>query len=306
MPKLLHIAIDSKLSSISKAFLEVLGIDNYLEIYKYDNININGIKAFNDFKPDIVYMQIQEDNIINNQTLEYFKENGAFVINWTGDKRKNIPNWMLSSAHFVDVTAFSNMEDVRKLNSLGYRSEYLEIGYDENIYTNIGGSNYDYKVVFSGNNYGNNFHPMSNFRIGIAEYLKSFYGNDFGLFGMNWLHANGDFNHSQHEEANIYRGSKIAINCSHFNVARYNSDRLLRILGSGTFCLSYAHPEMEQDYENYKHLVYFNSLEDLKNKIDYYLENEDERKKIAYNGQQLVLNRNTFKHQVKNIIKLAQ
>jgi spore maturation protein CgeB len=63
---------------------------------------------------------------------------------------------------------------------------------------------------------------------------------------------------------------------------------------------------MEQDYENYKHLVYFESIEDLKNKIDYYLENEEERKQIAENGRQLVLNRNTFKHQVENIIKLAQ
>jgi spore maturation protein CgeB len=80
----------------------------------------------------------------------------------------------------------------------------------------------------------------------------------------------------------------------------------LRILGSGTFCLSYKHTEMEQDYENYKHLVYFDSIEDLNNKIDYYLQNEDERKQIAYNGQQLVLNRNTFKHQVENIIKLVK
>lgn len=307
--KLLHIGlcVSEGENGFQKAFKDVLNKENYFELSTGEqHLNVKILQKYNEFKPDVVFFQIQAENIVGNQTFDYLKSNGAFVINWTGDKRNSVPQWMIDCAPFVNLTAFSNMEDVRQMQKLGYDSEYLEIGYDENIYNSIGNSYNDYEVLFMANNYGNNFYPMSNFRISITEYLKTFYSNKFGLFGSNWLYSNGNVNNSQHEEAKWYRGCKIAINCSHYNVARYNSDRLLRILGSGAFCLSYKHPEMEQDYENYKHLVYFNSLEDLKNKIDYYLENEDERKQIAYNGQQLVLNRNTFKHQVENIIKLVK
>jgi spore maturation protein CgeB len=306
--KLLHIGlcVSEIENGFQKAFKDVLGNENYFELSTGEqHINVKILQKFNECKPDIVFFQIQAENIVANQTFDYLKSNGAFVINWTGDKRNSIPQWMIDAAPFVSLTAFSNMEDVRELNKLGYDSKYLEIGYDENIYNNFGDAYTDYEVLFMANNYGAGYFPFSKFRIEIAENLKNKLSS-FGLFGSGWLKGNGNVNHSQYEEAKWYRGCKIAINCSHYNVARYNSDRLLRILGSGAFCLSYKHPEMEEDYENYKHLVYFDSIEDLNNKIDYYLQNEDERKQIAYNGQQLVLNRNTFKHQVENIIKLAQ
>lgn len=304
--KLLHIGLCANNSSITKAFKYVLSGDNYRELYCFQpNINEHCIEVFNEFKPDVVFAQIQNPNVIENQIFDYMKSNGAFVINWTGDKRNFIPQWMLDAAPFVSLTAFSNQHDVNEMRKLGYLSEYLEIGYDEEIYTPIGEKKGNHDVVFMGNNYGENFFPMSTFRKSMCEYLKYSFDN-FAIYGANWLNASGNFNHSQHEEACIYRGSKIAVNCSHFDVERYNSDRLLRILGTGTFCLSYKHKGMEQDYENYKHLVYFESLSDLKNKIDYYLAHPIERQQIAYEGQQLVLNRNTFKHQVENIIKLVK
>jgi spore maturation protein CgeB len=307
--KLLHIGlcVSEIENGFQKAFKQVLGTENYFEISTgHKNLNGNIIHLFNKCKPDVVFMQIQTPNIVDNQTMDYMKSNGAFIINWTGDKRQSVPQWMLDCAPFIYMTSFSNMEDVREMQKLGYKSEYLEIGFDETIYTNIGTKYPSEDILFMANNYGNGYFPMSEFRIQIANELKNKYQNKFGLYGSGWANGNGNVNHSQSTESQYYRGCKIAINCSHFNVARYNSDRLLRILGSGTFCLSYKHPEMEQDYENYKDLVYFESIEDLKNKIDYYLEHEDERKKIAENGRQLVLNRNTFKHQVENIIKLTQ
>lgn len=306
--KLLHVGlcVNYADSSFPNAFINVLGKENYFELStNEDNLNVKILQKFNEYKPDVVFFQIQAENIVSNQTFDYLKSNGAFVINWTGDKRNSVPQWMIDAAPFVNLTAFSNMEDVRQMKNLGYDSEYLEIGYDENIYNPVGNSYNDYEVLFMANNYGAGYFPMSQFRIDIAENLKNKY-QSFGLFGSGWNKGNGNVNYSQREEAKWYRGCKIAINCSHYNVPRYNSDRLLRILGSGAFCLSYKHPEMEQDYENFKHLVYFDSIEDLNNKIDYYLQNEDERKKIAYNGQQLVLNRNTFKHQIINIIKLIK
>lgn len=308
--KLLHIGLcvqDAPYNGFQKAFIDVLGKDNYFEI-STGGAELNGriINLFNQCKPDIVFMQIQAPDIVLAQTMAYMKDNGAFVINWTGDKRDGVPKWMIDAAPFVSLTSFSNMEDVKTMRKLGYKSEYLEIGYDPEIYKPEGTAYPCPEIVFMANNYGTGYFPMSQFRIDIVQFLRRNYGERFGVYGSGWADGNGNVNHSQTIEAQYYRGAKIAINCSHFNVERYNSDRLLRILGTGTFCLSAKHTGMEQDYTHQEHLAYFNTLDELKHRIDFYLTNEHERKRIAENGRNLVLNRNTFLHQVKNIIKLAE
>jgi len=192
------------------------------------------------------------------------------------------------------------------MRKVRYKAEYLEIGIDEEIYTPDGEVYPCQDIIFMANNYGTGFFPMSEFRIQIVQFLIRNYGDKFGVYGAGWSDGNGNVNHSQHVEAKYLRGAKIVINCSHFNSERYNSDRLLRTLGTGAFCLSVKHTGMEQDYTDGVHLKYFNTLDELKHWIDYYLENEAERKQIAEQGKNLVLNRNTFVHQVKEIIKLAE
>lgn len=309
--KIFHIGLcvnPNGFSSFPHAFRKVLGENNYRELQCSTDtaFNPNAIAIFNEFKPDVVFMQIQAENIIHAQTCEYFINHGAKVINWTGDKRHVVPQWMIDLAPFVTLTAFSNMDDVKMMRRFGYKSEYLEIGYDEEIYKPEGIVYPTPEIVFMANNYGTGFFPMSEFRIKIVQFLRQQYGERFGVYGQGWRDGNGNVNHSQSIEAQYLRGAKIVINCSHFNSERYNSDRLLRTLGTGAFCLSAKHTGMDEDYTDKEHLVYFNTLDELRHRIDFYLQNEHERKRIAENGRNLVLNRNTFVHQVKEIIKLAE
>lgn len=309
--KILHLGLccnPNFWNGFQQAFVTVIGKYNYSEVYTGDaNFNTKARQLFDKHKPDIVFMQIQSEGVADYSLLDYMKNQGACVINWTGDKRSDIPRWMIDAAPFVSITAFSNMHDVRNMRKLGYNSEFLEIGYDETIYTPTGDRYNVPDIIFMGNNYGSGFFPMSDFRISLVTALKKSFGDRFGVYGSGWGSiASGNVNHSQPEEAKHYRGCKIAINCSHFNVERYNSDRILRILGTGTFCLSAKHEAMEQDYVGGEHLVYFNTIDEMVFKINKYLSEEEERKRIAENGQKLVLNRNTFVHQVKEIIKLAE
>jgi len=60
------------------------------------------------FVPDLVFLQVQNDNIQNRSTVEFlgplmrqFKDKGSFVINWNGDIRATTPLWMLRFTEFV-------------------------------------------------------------------------------------------------------------------------------------------------------------------------------------------------------------
>lgn len=305
--KILHIglcATPNTMNGFQKAFIDVVGKENYREVYTGDkDLNVNTLLLFNEFKPDIVFMQIQAPDIITHSVCKIMKDSGAFIINWTGDKRQEVPQWMIDLAPYVSLTSFSNMDDVNTMRSLGFKSEYLEIGYDLEIYKPEGEALNMPEIVFMGNNYGRGYFPMSGFRIDMVDFLRQEYGNRFGVYGSGWAYGNGNFNHSQYEEAKAYRGAKIAINCSHFDSLNYNSDRLLLILGSGVHCVSYNHKGM---FDTYKHgLSYFNDFNELKKTIDFNLDPKNKAYTLGWVGNDFVKNTFTFKHQVENIIKLA-
>lgn len=304
--KLLHVGLcvqPPPYNGMQTAFMDVLGKDNYAEISTGDKLlNSESVYLFEAIEPNIVFMQVQAPGIIHSDVVRYFSKT-AKVINWTGDVRHEVPQWIVDIAPYC-TSSFSNMTDVLKMQAKGYEAKYLEIGYDPLRYTPDGDKTNVPDIVFMVNNYGRGYFPLSNYRMDIVNKLTKYYGTRFGVFGNGWPMAKGNINHSQPEESKHYRSSKIAINCSHFNYQRYSSDRMLRILGSGTFCLSHHYSGIEQDYIPGKHLDTFNSIEDLIKKINYYLENEEERNKIAKTGNELVLNRNTFTHMVKNILEL--
>lgn len=305
--KILHIGLcvqPKPYNGFQQAFIDVVGEENYTEISTGESeLNAKVLLLANDFKPDVVFMQIQAPNIILSNVIRRLKDMGCFIINWTGDKRNEVPQWMIDIAPYVDCTSFSNMDDVNTMRSLGFNSEYLEIGYDPTIYTPDGEALEMPEIVFMGNNYGHGYFPMSAFRIEMVEFLQKEYGNRFGVYGSGWQNGNGNFNHSQIEEAKAYRGAKIAINCSHFDSLNYNSDRLLRILGSGIPCASYNHLGMKETYGT--RCAYFTDFIKLKEIIDNVISWDKDFVKDIINDS-FVKNTFTFKHQVENIIKLAK
>jgi hypothetical protein len=48
--------------------------------------------------------------------------------------------------------------------------------------------------------------------------LHKHFGDKYGVYGNNWFNVSGNYNHSQAEESKAYRGTKIAINLSHYDV----------------------------------------------------------------------------------------
>ena len=203
-----------------------------------------------------------------------------------------------------DLTCFSNMHDVKEFRKEGYSSEFLEIGYDETIYNSEGITYPSREIVFMANNYGYNHFPESNYRIQMIEFLQKNYPVRFGLYGQGWSKSNGNYNSSQLEEAAMIRASKIGINLSHFNYERYSSDRMLRIMGTGAMCLTKRYSGIELDYQAKTHLDTWETFDELKLKIDFYLSNDTERNRIAKKGNDLMLKSFTFNSMIKNILKL--
>lgn len=249
---------------------------------------------------DLVFLQPQ-DSPLSITELQRLKESKSFVILWSGDARNETPAHYIEYAKYVDITCFSNMKDVRHMQSLGFKSEFLQIGYDPEIYTPVGGKVDCPDIVFMGNNFGH--FPLSGLRQTVVAYLKDIYGSSFGVYGIGWDNANGNFMGNQLGEAEIYRSAKIGINLSHYDYELYTSDRLFRMLGSGVCVLSHDYKAIRQDFVS-NEVWTWRSLGELKSTINILLAEDKLRKEISQNGHQLALNNHTFTSMAKNIIQL--
>jgi spore maturation protein CgeB len=92
----------------------------------------------------------------------------------------------------------------------------------------------------------------------------------------------------------IFHHSKINLNFTIPNIIDGTPLRVWDILGCGGFCMTSWREDLLHHFENGKDLVIFEGKEDLLRKADYYLEHEEERRKIAENGYQKVKTFHTY------------
>ena len=87
----------------------------------------------------------------------------------------------------------------------------------------------------------------------------------------------------------MFNSSKINLNITLRSIQSGISLRALDIMGAGGFLLSNWQPELSECFEEGKEVVMYYDRNDLMSKIEYYLQNEDERMKIAENGQKKII-----------------
>ena len=120
------------------------------------------------------------------------------------------------------------------------------------------------------------------------------------------------------EAVKYYKAAKININIHRDSygyqmdmnngkvVAKSPNDRVFIIAGLGGFQLvDDTRPDLGELFEIGKEIVTFQSIEDLKEKIIYYLGHEAEREKIAKAGQIRALKDHTYRNRVKKILEVV-
>lgn len=105
------------------------------------------------------------------------------------------------------------------------------------------------------------------------------------------------------EMPKVFKLSKINLNPTSKSIITGIPLRAFDIMGAGGFLLTSYQLELEKYFEFDKDLVVYYSLEDLKDKILYYLEHENERKDIAYNGYIKVKEQHNMLDKLNYIIK---
>lgn len=96
------------------------------------------------------------------------------------------------------------------------------------------------------------------------------------------------------EMPKVFRMSKINLNFTIPNIKSGIPLRIWDVLGCGGFLLTNYQAEIPYYFKEGEDLVCFDGLEDLCEKVGYYLEHEEERKRIAWNGYRKVREKHSY------------
>lgn len=100
----------------------------------------------------------------------------------------------------------------------------------------------------------------------------------------------------------VFKTAKINLNISLRSIKSGIPLRAFDILGAGGFLLTNYQADFADCYTPDEDFVYYESKDDLLNKIDYYLTHESERNAIARNGFEKTASHHTYRHRIEEML----
>lgn len=269
-------------------------------------VNNEFINRVRNFKPDLIFMQLQFTGIIEPSTVAAARNlsPGVVIANWTGDARNGAMPQFTEMAKVVDYSLISSTGQIDMYKKAGcHNIKYWQIGYDPKVCHPQNNDTFKYDVSFLANNYGSTF-PDGNIRVSAAQHLRGVFGHKFGLFGSGYTPPAPSIDPAH---ANVvYNQSVCALSISNYNsVSHYFSDRLLHCLASGRPTICWYFPGCESYFVNEKDLFIVKSNKEIVDVVNYCKNNLDIAKKIGTNGYRRAVTEHTFTSRVIEFLHMS-
>ncbi len=104
----------------------------------------------------------------------------------------------------------------------------------------------------------------------------------------------------------VFHQTRVNLNLTIPNIRSGIPLRVWDVLGAGGFLLTNYQAENNMYFKEGKDLVSFYDREDMKEKADYYLRHEDERKRIAACGRETVCAAHTYDHRISEMFSVLK
>ncbi|MCP5053461.1 MAG: glycosyltransferase, partial [bacterium] len=280
--------------------LSVYRNTDYVEKYIYSLLR-KGNYDYMFFYPDAINPDFS-DNF-----FEAVRSKGIPIINFLVDDEPDV--WFkqnLPYDHRFDLVATHSRKGYQLRLEMGKADHfiYLPWGFSEDLFDRVQGVDSLYDVVYIGSNLCREHDPNCYFGVGylrqklltdVYEFCKE-KNLVFNVFGPGWhrhpvLEACNGGLLSNHEMVEVYNQAKIVLNpgfsADENEISSYQTKlRHFEVVGCGAFQLVNRNPELEALFNANEDIVYFHDTYTLKEKISYYIQHDQERKRIADNVYQ--------------------
>ncbi|CEG13821.1 conserved hypothetical protein [groundwater metagenome] len=210
-----------------------------------------------------------------------------------------------------DLVISSQPHYVKFFRDNKIKSEYLKLAFEHDVLNYVKKNDSQYPITFIGSftkfheknlpifeEVSKNFKDKFLIRGYITQNIKTenikrcYRGESFGLDMYNVLY-NSKITLNRHGEVSI--SQQYA-----------NNMRLFEATGMGAFLITDYKENLNDLFRIGKEIETYTDTKELIKKIQYYLDNEDERKKIAEAGQRRTLTDHTYEKRMKELIKIIE
>ncbi|MDO8885720.1 glycosyltransferase [Candidatus Oleimmundimicrobium sp.] len=253
-------------------------------------------KVVDKVNPDVILFSFL-GNIDYKRLKDVLSATPAKKVMWTFDwmfLERRLPLF-LKQGKLMDLVVTT--EDVVDWSHYGLNHTCIRQGVDKALHKKVAFSKrYANDLVFVGNVYNK---ERVNFLRKVAnKYQLKVYGNNCSSDLENGGRVFND------DLCKVYSSCKIALGDNSQSVNDgYWSNRVYLALGCGAFFLTPYVKGLEEEFENYKHLVWYKTEDEMFYLIDRFLKDEKKRKQIALNGYEFVHKNYSYEKRTKKLIK---
>jgi len=274
--------------------------------YEIKKFNYGLIQDYLKFKPDIVL--VIKGEILFASTLQAMSD--CLRICWMQDSIFRFQQCMNNVQNYDKLFLFEKT-DVDKLESIGIKSEFLPMAFDDTIYFPVN-HNKDIDILFIGTLKGDRIKllktlikclPNLNIQI-YGKYLPvlDFYKTYKYFTQKEYMHFK-NINVCPVDSNILYSRTKIALNI-HISQSSFGCNpRVYEILGSRTFQLVDYNPFIAKEFGGM--LSTYKSPDEMIQNIRYYIKNDKEREQIASLGYNKVSQSDRFIDRVSTLLYLS-
>ncbi len=268
--------------------------------------------VFND-PPDLVVFMAQSP--ASERTLLKLRSMGIKTAYWFVEDFRTLTYWNTIAGnvdYFFTIQKDDFFEELKNIGANNYH--YLPLACLPDFHkkiTEINGEDkirYGSDVSFAGAGYYNRKNVFAQ----LIDFNFKIWGNDWYVgLPLSLLIQEGGKRFTEEEAVKIYNYSKININLHssmwHWDInpnGDFLNPRVYEILACGGFQLVDKRKYLEGVFEDGKDLVVFETVDDLRKKIKYYLENEEERQAIAFHGRETVVKNHTYESRIRRMMNI--
>lgn len=244
------------------------------------------------YNPDLMFTVLFRNELDKKVVNEISTQTETKTINWFCDD-----HWRFDSYSRYWAPMFNWVVTTAK----SALPRYEEIGYENVIHAQWACNHFLYRKLGLPHLYDVTFvgQPHGNRRQVIGSLRKA--GIDVKVWGYGWPTGRV----SQSEMIKIFNQSKINLNLS--NASRPGVEQIkgrdFEVPGCGGFLITGYAENIEEYFNVGKEIVCYRDVDDLIDKIRYYLKHDDEREAIANAGYVRVLREHTYEKRFLNIFR---
>ncbi len=268
-------------------------------------------KAVAEFSPDLAVTEGASPYINMAAISKVLKDREVFHVYWAIEDPPHFDWLSLPYARLCDFTFTTAAECIPKYRENGIKASLLLFACNPFFHRRVSPNlRYSHDIALVASNYDCRYDEA---RYMVRSLVERNY--DLKVWGLWWDDPSRPVNLLDHPEKyggilpyellpEVYSSAKIVlgIHCDDTSKTQ-TSMRTFEVLGCGAFYLTQYTPAHENLFKYGKHLVWSKSAAETVKLVDYYLKNEEERQKIARQGQKKVYREHTYLHRARHVLE---